>query len=80
LRGAVYYKGDDEEREARTFDPAEHAYVRFDDLDSLLRSYDFLPSQSGSHVTYEHSVYGDQRVTGLLVEKFLTKPSAIAHR
>jgi hypothetical protein len=37
--------------------------VRFDDLDLLLRSYDFLPSQSGSHVTYEHAVYDDQRVT-----------------
>jgi hypothetical protein len=37
--------------------------VRFADLDLLLRSYDFLPSQSGSHVTYEHRVYGDQRVT-----------------
>lgn len=37
--------------------------VRFDDLDLLLRSYDFLPAQKGSHVTYEHAMYDDQRVT-----------------
>ena len=37
--------------------------VRFDDLDLLLRSYDFLPAQKGSHVTYEHATYDDQRVT-----------------
>ncbi|MHB8644524.1 MAG: type II toxin-antitoxin system HicA family toxin [Thermomicrobiales bacterium] len=37
--------------------------VRFDDLDLLLRSYDFLPTQKGSHVTYEHATYDDQRVT-----------------
>lgn len=37
--------------------------VRFDDLDLLLRSYDFLPAQRGSHVTYEHAKYDDQRVT-----------------
>ncbi len=37
--------------------------VRFDDLDLLLRSYDFLPAQKESHVTYEHATYDDQRVT-----------------
>lgn len=37
--------------------------VRFPDLDVLLRSYDFLPTQKGSHVTYAHPKYADQRVT-----------------
>lgn len=37
--------------------------VRFDDLDLLLRSYDFVPAQRGSHVTYQHLIYADQRVT-----------------
>lgn len=37
--------------------------VRFDDLDLLLRSYDFDPVQRSSHVTYQHQRYVDQRVT-----------------
>lgn len=37
--------------------------VRFEDLDVLLRSYDFVGEPASSHVTYRHAHYADLRIT-----------------